>query len=64
MLQDWHKQIYQVKVIFANTVKKKKIFDDKLKSLNKGVTSNKSKHVLVENELKIIADIWLNSFNW
>ena len=27
-------------------------FDDKLKDLNKKVTSNKVKHVLVENELK------------
>ena len=27
-------------------------FDDKLKNLNKKVTSNKSKHLLVENELK------------
>ena len=26
-------------------------FDDKLKNLNKKVTSNKTKHVLVENEL-------------
>ena len=30
---------------------KKRDFDDKLKHLNKGVTSNKTKHVLVENEL-------------
>ena len=37
--------------------KKKTYFDDKLKSLNKEVMSNKSKNVLVENELKIIADI-------
>ena len=27
-------------------------FDDKLKSLNKNVTSNKTKHVLAENKLK------------
>ena len=31
---------------------KKPCFDDKLKNLNKKVTSNKSKHLLVENELK------------
>ena len=31
---------------------KKTNFDDKLKNLYKKVTSNKSKHVLVENELK------------
>ena len=30
---------------------KKTDIDDKLKSLNKNVTSNKTKHVLVENEL-------------
>ena len=30
---------------------KKTDFDDKLKHLNKKVTSNKTKHVLVENEL-------------
>ena len=30
---------------------KKRDFDDKLKHLNKGVTWNKTKHVLVENEL-------------
>ena len=27
-------------------------FDDKLKSLNQKINSNKAKHVLVENELK------------
>ena len=26
-------------------------FDNKLKNLNKNVTSNKTKHILVENEL-------------
>ena len=31
-------------------------FDDKLKDLYKKVTSNKSKHVLVENEFKKIQD--------
>ena len=34
------------------TLLKKTDFDDKLTSLNKKVTSNKSKHLLVENELK------------
>ena len=29
-------------------------FDDKLKNLNKKINSNKTKHVLVENELKIL----------
>ena len=31
---------------------KKINFDDKIKNLNKKVTSNKLKHLLVENELK------------
>ena len=35
---------------------KKTDFDDKLKNLNKKVTSNKSKHLLVENELKKLQD--------
>ena len=30
----------------------KKVFDAKLSSLNRKITSNKSKHLLVENELK------------
>ena len=30
---------------------KKKDFDEKLKNLNKNVTSNKTKHALVENKL-------------
>ena len=36
------------------TLLKKTEFDNKLKHLNKKVTSNKSKNVLVENELKKI----------
>ena len=36
----------------ANFVKKTD-FHDKLKKLNEKVTSNKTKHLLVENELKI-----------
>ena len=35
----------------ANIVKKT-YFDDKLKHFNKKVTSNKTKHLLVENEFK------------
>ena len=35
----------------ANFVKKTD-FDDKLKNLNKKITLNETKHVLVENELK------------
>ena len=36
---------------FDNLVNKTD-FDDKLKKLNEQITSNKTKHVLVENELK------------
>ena len=35
---------------------KKTDFDDKLKNLNKKVTSNKSQHLLVENEFKKLQD--------
>ena len=35
---------------------KKTEFDDELKNLNKNVTSNKKKHVLVENELNEISE--------
>ena len=35
---------------------KRKDFVDKLKKINKRVTSNKSKHLLVENELKELQD--------
>ena len=31
-------------------------FDDKLKNLNKKVTSNKTRHVLVENELNELSE--------
>ena len=34
----------------VNSVKKRD-FNDKLKNLNKNVTSNKAKHVLIQNEL-------------
>ena len=44
LLQDQRKQSWQ---------KKKKDIDDKLKNLNKKVTSNKTKHVFVENELNL-----------
>ena len=36
---------------------KKTDFDDKLKDLNKEVTSNKAKNILIENELKKIKNI-------
>ena len=39
-------------------------FNDKLKNLNKKITSNRTKNVIVENELKKITDNWLKSFYW
>ena len=39
----------------ANFIKKTD-FDDKLKKLNENVTSNKTKHVLVENELNELSE--------
>ena len=37
-------------------------FEDKLKNLNKKATSNKRKHLLVENDLKKTTNIWFKSF--
>ena len=37
-------------------------FDAKLSSLNRKITSNKSKHLLVENELKKLKNIWFEDF--
>ena len=39
-------------------------FNDKLKNLNKKITSNRTKYVIVENELKKITDNWLKLFYW
>ena len=39
-------------------------FNDKLKNLNKKITSNRTENVIVENELKKITDNWLNPFYW
>ena len=42
LMQDYHAQIWRQKTDF----------DAKLSSLNRKITKNKRKHVLVENELK------------
>ena len=39
-------------------------FNDKLKNLNKKITSNRTKNVIVENKLKKITDNWLKLFYW
>ena len=47
---------------FADFIKKKTAFDNKLKNLNKNITSNKTKIVLAENELnKLLKKIKLLS---
>ena len=51
MIQDYHKQLYQAKMILLILLKNIE-FDENLKYLNENVTSNKTKHVLVENESK------------
>ena len=43
--------VFNARLIRANLVTKTDI-DDKLSSLNRKITSNKTKHLLVENELK------------
>ena len=43
------------KVVITDFVKKTD-FDDKQKKLNKKVNSNKSKHLIVENELENLQD--------
>ena len=50
---------WAAKVDIADFIKKRD-FDEKLKNLNKKVTSNKSKHLLVESELKKLLDEILN----
>ena len=43
--------IFNARLVQANLITKTD-FDDKLSSLNRKITSSKSKHLLVENELK------------
>ena len=50
--------VFNAKLSKANLITKTD-FDDKLSSLNKKITQNKTKNLLVENELKK-----LNIFDW
>ena len=50
--------VFNARLAPANLVKKAD-FDAKLSSLNWKITSNKSKHLLVENKLKV-----LETFDW
>ena len=56
LLQNFAARLAQANGDIANFVKKTD-FDDKLKHFNKKVTSNKTKHLLVENEFKKITNI-------
>ena len=49
-------EVFTTRLAQANLVTKTD-FDTKLQSLNKKITSNKTKHLLVENELKKTAKI-------
>ena len=44
--------VFHARLAWANLIKKKTDFDAKLSSLNRKITANKSKNLLVENELK------------
>ena len=52
---------FNVRLVQANLVTKKD-FDAKLSSLNKRVTSNKTRHLLVENELNKLKTFYLSYF--
>ena len=43
--------VFNARIAQANLIPKTD-FDDKLSNLNRKITSNKAKHVLIENELK------------
>ena len=40
-----------INILLLQSLVKKTDFDDKLSNLNRKITANKSKHLLVENEL-------------
>ena len=53
--ENFAERLAQINLVSKNDIAtsvKKTDFDNKLKNLNKEVTSNKSKHLFVENELK------------
>ena len=53
--------VFNVRLAQASLVRNKD-FDAKLSSLNRKITSNKTKHVLAENELKKLKNFDLNYF--
>ena len=58
LLQSLTAGVFNTRLVQANLITKT-YFDVKLSSLNRKITSNKSKHLLAENELKK-----LKTFDW
>ena len=54
--------VFHARLAWANLIKKKTDFDAKLSSLNRKITANKSKNLLVENELKKLKTFDLSYF--
>ena len=55
--------VFDVTLAQANLITKTD-FDAKLLSLKRTITSNESKHLLVENELKKLKTFWFKLFYW
>ena len=55
--------IFNARLVQANLITKTD-FDDKLSSLNRKITSSKSKHLLVENEVEKAKKIDSSYFIW
>ena len=53
--------VFDTRLKRANLVIKTE-FDDRLRSFNHRINANKTKHLLVENELKKTENIWLELF--
>ena len=53
--------VFNARVAQENLITKRD-FDVKLSSLNRKITSNKTKHLLVENELKQLKTFYLSYF--
>ena len=57
----WLLMFFNARLAQANLIAKTD-FDAKLSSLNTKITSNKSKHLVVENELEMLKTIFLSYF--
>ena len=59
MAENFAARLFQVKLALTDDIAdlvKETDFDNKLKQINKKVTSNKTKHVLVENKLDELSE--------